>query len=1840
MTFPVSPRAHVETIASRKIKGFLGTIDDHGIYYDSVHKQNQSLSQHIIADYHGRFLIELIQNGHDALAKDRRDGEIAVLLAADEGDNGALYVANKGQPFQSDNVDALCEIGLSSKPPGEAVGNKGLGFRSVRHVSDSPEIFSRLIESEGDGFDGYRFTFARDADLDPLLPDERTRALAREDLPAFYVPKWIEYPPDGVTRFAGAGFSTVIRLPIRNEGALAAVRDEMVALSRAEAPILLFLRRIGRLELQIDGARLAEDAFRLSLTRDETPLVDENGPDLVDLGENGRFWVARAEIPECEMRNAVTEGLDSGALPHSWRGWRGIGEAAVAVPVAAGPAEFHPRLYTFLPMGRGATSPIRGHLHGSFFPRSNRTSLDPSIRVNALVLEHAIRLAVDTARWLTSHASNEDNSAVSFAPAASASVDLLIWGTPESLLGDANDDDEDVLDLGFAVAREIADRWSSQSLVEAAFVPCLGDGEGDLSAGLDSSSIVWRAPGVSRCVIPTGPFFTLATIARHGWRVGLAPIWPGLGQTRIERLCEFLRDHCGGAFAERLTHSERGAIAEASAVALASASRKEWSKWRGFYRDLPAFMEGMAYALAGKRILICQDGTLRGARSRTSAEPEGDGEAKRSRRRRVLEPSVFVPPRRGEAEESIGEDFYPPAPLRDFFAFLHDELPWYGELAGARQFLESNLAQPFESEALLTRVSQIVERDRAKKVMIAGLRWAFAIWRRSVSIKRSVQLGTNYRFFVPTVSGKFVRASDAVFSSAWPDRTLGHRLQQFLAIAPTSPDLDQLRARQLAPPSDPAFGTRNLEAWTEFLCGLGVQQGLQPRSVEIDEYVTAYRVTNFSFLGDFGIPPCFGELLLEDFKTRTGKRPSLPSSTSYDIAGPLWWVPGQGDIDEFSDDALDAYATLIVEWIGGVQSRQLRTEVRHQHSYKSDSREWPTPLAAFLRTATWVPCEEPSVDGVRRRRLKASEVWLAGQERYPPFLRRPSYKLMRALDRASEGTISALSRTAEFKTFNSDETLLEQIGFLTEQFAEGCVRGFYERELVNIYNRCWRRLTERPPPNTSENPEQAPDRLLVRRGAQLGIANVADESGEPFYVRDNVDSVAIGLVEVMADPLLDVRTNDPGGVGRLLRKLYGPRARLTSELDYEVYVGGTRLEELAPGPKLIDQCPWLRPILAVALEALDSVDLNRLPADRSEIIQAMDRIEVHVRNSVSFMLDGKTVMPPVSRSSFQFERSEGDPVLIIVGEQPLTWSQIEAALPSIADGIQHNAVVPHMSLLVRQLALDGTPVDDRPTGQVDIARLCRILNLDERSAAGARDALGERMDQKLPWLRAVILSLGGDEMLEQWLGGELLAAEDGHTLLQLLRTCLPDDAPSAEDVLEAVKASFAIGELRDRLNLDFGTFNSSLVATGTPPDVDPEGQTAQLGFFIEEHSVPILSSLRNMAAPTVLRFAMEPRYRAMREALSSLQPDPDWLPSFQRIPDEILRGHVTSWLASIGAPAIGDNHHRLADLSDVRRTNARVVRQVGLRAYPLVRAWGIQKAAQLHPVWQDQDALEADLRRLLDDAGAFDCKAWSEADLLTWFGTLGLWPDGMPLSVDRIELGVAETEIEALERKARSEREERDREARSLRLNGQERDPETVDWLKLSEEIAGMLPRGVLNRPIGSLAKLGATEAKRPAAGPRRKGRGGTYSGVPQAKKAMIGRLGELTVYYWLKARQPTQDVDRCWVSSNANPFNGEEGNDGLGYDFRISFNKQTWYIEVKASVEDPCQFELGETEVRKARDIARSRSAERYVIAYVANVGQTGMTRIDILPNPFAPEADGLFHIGGNSIRYTFVRE
>ena len=104
----------------------------------------KSMIDKTVHEYDGRFVFELIQNGYDKQDQDRRDGRLAITLVHHELEHGVLYVANTGQGFTPSNVRAIANLGLSDKELGEGIGNKGVGFKSVLQICESPEVYSTL----------------------------------------------------------------------------------------------------------------------------------------------------------------------------------------------------------------------------------------------------------------------------------------------------------------------------------------------------------------------------------------------------------------------------------------------------------------------------------------------------------------------------------------------------------------------------------------------------------------------------------------------------------------------------------------------------------------------------------------------------------------------------------------------------------------------------------------------------------------------------------------------------------------------------------------------------------------------------------------------------------------------------------------------------------------------------------------------------------------------------------------------------------------------------------------------------------------------------------------------------------------------------------------------------------------------------------------------------------------------------------------------------------------------------------------------------------------------------------------------------------------------------------------------------------------------------------------------------------------------------------------------------------------------------------------------------------------------------------------------------------------
>ena len=1842
-------RRFIEKIAADRLQVFEATIDPRtGKYLDDPYAQNKSLSEHVAADYHGRCLIELIQNGNDAHPPERHDGEIEVLLA-NEGRFGTVYVANRGLPFSPKQVDALSKIGKSSKPPGEAIGNKGLGFRSVSHVCEAPEIYSQCSPALAKpAFDGFCFTLEHGGALDGYFENPRVGQLAEADLPMFSIPRWLTEQPRKVRAFAERGFASVVRLSLRDEEAHADALGQCRMLMKQSAPTLLFMERLSRLTAIVEGADAAS-TDRIVLTRCETPFPGSPlEASIIDLGRQGTFLLTKARVPEKAMLAAIVAGVATKQLHGSWKEWSGDGQVALAVRMDNGPVA--PRLYTFLPMSEGAAAPFHGYLHGSFFPTSSRKAIDSSVELNRLLLEEAAFLAAATVRWLAGNTSTERRQDVIDAgTAARAAVDLLVWGKVSSLDGDADDqtahEQDGRIDLPATVAQRVAD--SSGEFTDTAIVPCL-DAPQDAAHGIER--IAWCPPRAARFWVDASETFTVACLADHGRSLGIAPLWLGLGEERAKRLVGFLKTHAQHEFLENPTPSERAKIAESIARSLPRGRKMPVARWKAFYRDLVKFMDESPLPLAGHQIILCGDGTLRSVRSLEAVKEDTVVRPRRRRRRGgKVEASLFFPPapRRTDRDEDETDDgLKVPSPLKGYFAFASEVLPWHGELKRAREFLEDGLVSAYDGETVLTRISQVVTNEATINEAVAGLRWAFAIWRRAGG--RLVGGNRNYRLLVPTVQGRLVSATDAVFSESWPDETLGKRLKRFLDAAPPGiDDIVELSRQRLAPTSHRAFRKARTAQWVEFLTALGVNRGLFAIKKNANGWFKAHELTSFTFCDEVAIPKATAESWKKDVESFVPGGTSLAYSTDYSFKGPLWWLPGQGHHESFSNGCRELYAALVVEWLERAPGTVFDVGITHRH-FASDTRQWSTPVAAFLRGGKWMPADDPQESGAVRGHFAPCDVWIASAsgERFPYFLRQPAVGLSKAIERLGEAGRERLIKRARLRVLGERSILIDQARFLAEQFRRRTVNRHYEAQFANLYSATWKVIADRYASEPSAFAEAgAPECLVVRRNSELlalvpSTASAANTS--TVFVRDNDDEIASSLIGAAGDAILEVKGANPARVGALFVALYGDCVRLFSGLRYDVRADNVPINELPRDPTALDVCAWLRPMAAFAIEALTGTAAGQLPTDRSSLLARLGNVGLQFAIDVAFELNGAVISPAGGRRAYLFRRADGTPLVVAQHVGPVTWTVIEDCLQAICDAIDLPQIAANMRLLARELAAAGAAVGEKNIEHEDLELLGRTMYLDEHTLTVAHHLLGDQLDAGEAWIRAVVHLVGGGDALDTFDRREAGAVGDPNLLRNALAPLLASAGMSPDTVIDACRRSFTTENFREHLGFTLAAFNKSLIATGSEPETYPELHVNQVLDFVMEHEVEIIQALRNTVAKKLERLEAAPEYVELRDNIRSIAPDPAWLLLHKNVPNEVVATHVKAWLAKVGAPPLGENPSGLPSLQAVRKANLVTVAKFAEVASPLVRTWCGLHGRKAPEVWSDRDEPDAKLRVALEAAGIMDFRKVDEAGLLSWCAALGLWPQGMKETLDRVALEIETTDIEDAEAKAREEAEKREARERSVEFDGLDVDPKTADWTRISNVVAEKLSQRIKGMALGRPADLAAITKRagdkgrrppgRPDNGPRR---------IPQVKKDMIGRLGELVVYHWLKERFPNQDIDAAWVSENGNEQLGRaQGSDDLGFDFRVQYRRQTWQIEVKASVGDQQRFEMGETEVRAAREAARPRSNTRYVVVYVANPHDPGSTHIDVLPNPMSPEADGVLDLLGEGVRFGFRRQ
>lgn len=378
----------VSTIVERIVEQNLG------VYRASPSRLQEDVSQEaqVASDYRGRLVYELLQNADDAMESQATEADRVVFVMTDD----AVWMANSGRSLTDSDVQGLCGLGASSKVDAAgtkraSIGHKGLGFKSVLEITDSPAVYSRTLSFRLGASEAWPHIGALWDELDFPRPS---------DVPAMRFPSLIKKASDEGrwSALRDSGLNTAFRFPFREDLSLdqrKALTDLLLGLPLTT---VLFLKHLESVQVQVEQAERSERReWRISRTirRDGewVPVTGLGGSGLYKVvvsssdGESAAFYIAHdATVPIGSNR----EGLSGPA-------WQGVDLTEVSIAVLAnepddGMPEEWRHFHVFLPTEERCPYPML--VNGAFATDLSRQH----IRVRAESGDYNSHLVREAAR--------------------------------------------------------------------------------------------------------------------------------------------------------------------------------------------------------------------------------------------------------------------------------------------------------------------------------------------------------------------------------------------------------------------------------------------------------------------------------------------------------------------------------------------------------------------------------------------------------------------------------------------------------------------------------------------------------------------------------------------------------------------------------------------------------------------------------------------------------------------------------------------------------------------------------------------------------------------------------------------------------------------------------------------------------------------------------------------------------------------------------------------------------------------------------------------------------------------------------------------------------------------------------------------------------------------------------------------------------------------------------------------------------------------------------------------------------------------------------------------------
>lgn len=1813
-----------------EIRTFLSALANGTSHYKSLH----NLTEQIEHQYHGRFLIELLQNAHDALYEQETEGDkgrVDIVVATEEIPFGTLYISNDGEPFSPLNFLSLANFGQSNKDPEKSIGNKGIGFRSVLEICREPEIYSRR-RKESPIFDGYCFRFSpdvihtfkgpisrlaagQDSVPSPIDPNSGLVLWGEEELRLFrerYLHEgsvWIAQemaflspyllpipiPTDGrsqrVMDFEKNGFSTVIRLPFVDQAA----RELTISqLANFNENTVLFLNRIKSMYLDSgDSQRLVgRHSYKLDGT--------SNGEEIaisVEPAEQGkppvkqyRLWGRKLGGKENPLEAAHIGDLVAD-LPGKWPSLR---EATVTFAVRKGETPEEGFINIFLPTE--VRSGCWAHINGPFYGDMSRTHVDFSKDYNKFLLKCISERASEVIE--------------------------------KNLQGKNTEESRSIVDLLSPISGESGKRW--WSLLVSVFEAT--------GANIQEKPIV---------------------LTDKGWKpINLTSVVPAISIPKV--FTERVLRSCASfpIFHETLTSRESQLIALFKAanidlkpleddlldtveiVAKRLHSQKKGADWNGFWEDMMQLFPNNSEQLKGRKLIFGTDGQLH-ASSETS--------------------SVFFRPRSvSEGEDELPDEIVNDIPktLQPHIAFLSEDIQTRittkeGRVhrTAVQGYLASVLVQTFRVEDILREVLiantpqlPIPLKSSDTHLCMDILQWGLKLTTRLFASGKGESIIDLVGKLPAPCHGGWYPLKEASFGRGWKSGA-GTFLEIYLQAAKTETSREALK-KVLLPSHDHRWGgSKNVKR--ETLEKAGVFDGLRLRRIDAKEWKLSF------YVGGSGIqlpdlaPPCFNAKVWENYKNEIYLA-YTPNFSRYftHVIEPLAAIPGIERWEELGMEGKKAFSSLVLKslpkWDESWKKAIItKTEGRYYYYHIEAA------LHYFLRNSPWIISDD-----------------IGGYESFRPqdrwYIDRRT--LSGRIHQFAHLKPAPASVTAEIGTKPELISCLENLGMpvydlekktndlrLLTALAEAL-----EKEPESITDRnvflgqvrdAWRNFS----PKITDT---FPKKIIVHEGTgKLAVFTPQDE--EVCYLPD-VNLADKEVFENNSVLVVAIEVGDARLLSGLFKKAYGNAVQLISELSVKPLVRGEEWSEAHDGlPLLNSHLEWIIPIL---LSVFANYGGNARGAQTKRFREIMDIL----RESRVYLA------PDLERSVWREEKcitrvavkaywSSRSKILLYTDDCSVRAGLLSEALAALLDRPDLDTA---LKLVLGNLQGEG------PFDRNVILSALRDVHVSDSQYAEAEQLWLGNLAWAIRLLHPVLLLSNSEINLSK-----LVDVKSEEALRESI-SALGFDLLPVDDCLSLVRSCRGFEELGRKLferigeRAELAKWNMALSRSEQAVIRNTDAKD-EFNAHVQRAAVPLRAILRKWIAE-------DPRHGALPDLwkqIESMQCPELFETEFWSVPFGAAMGEIGRFFLELDIdntlPEVVMKAETLSGLTGsltetgvepsldpfvVYADNRERFLNVLQGVHKVVVAWCIKN--KVAPDGWDVSVedlfktVEVDLKTIgylatLDDKGCLNlikrlphkdthAELWRQLDASKDVESL------------RANLEITTDEIAEAGEGLRRYKEEAQRKKRTISVCGKDFECVQENFTDLWNHIsAGLGDNSLPELELGNVIELVEPPRKKSSSGGTHKS-GRTRTQLPQAVKDLIGLAGEIHAYRALLNQYGAEVINpSVWKSSNSlYRFPDNVADDSIGCDFFFSVGSRQYHLEVKATQGEDEAFDLGVTEIRHAIEVANKKNT-RFMILHVPNA-LTQEPKFRLLPNPYDDKYRRFYSIeeAGLRVRYRLSNE